>query len=431
MVEQNIKARARAKGFFYGWVIIIACYFIVFTMMASYYSFGVFFKPIAGEFGWGRAQTSLVISINLMTGAFLGMAVGRLVDKYKPRNIMLAFSVLAGITYVLMSRITGLAQFYSLYGVVLGIAMSANYVIPSVLINRWFVKKRGLGLGIVFSAFGMAQMIAPLLAASLIDSVGWRQMYIYMGLLVFVITAICALFLRGSPQEMGLLPDGNAAPTAAEGGVSAHDLKKNSTAQGLTVKETLRTPTFWLISLLWLFMAFPVYMIVVHLIPYSTDMGISVIAAASIMTVAGISNVVGRISLGHISDKFGSKTILLISFVMIIFGLLLLINAHVLMIFYLAAALISLFLNGSDTVVIKVLADLFGVKSLGFIVGATSLAWRIGAASGAYLAGLFFDATDSYAAIFSLATLAMYICFIITIFVFKKKPSQVAMVVSQ
>lgn len=422
MGEQNIKAQARTKGFFYGWAIIIACYFIVFTMMASYYSFGVFFKPMSGEFGWSRAQTSLVISINLMTGAFMGLLVGRLVDKYNPRNLMLACSALAGLSYIMMSRITGLAQFYILYGIVLGMAMSANYVIPSVLINRWFVKKRGLGLGLVFSAFGMAQMISPPLAATLIDSMGWRQMYIYMGLLVFVITAICALLLRSSPQEMGLLPDGDADRSSAEGGALARGLKKNNAAQGLTVKETLRTPTFWLISLLWLFMAFPVYMIVVHLIPYSTDMGINVIAAASIMTVAGISNIIGRIFLGHISDKFGSKTILLISFVMVIFGLLLLINARSLMTFYLAAVLVTLFLNGGDTVVTKVLGDIFGVRSLGFIVGAMSMAWRVGASAGAYLAGVFFDTTNSYAIIFSLAVLAMYICFILTIFIFTKKP---------
>ena len=93
---------------------------------------------------------------------------------------MLSCSVLASIGYILMSRITGLSQFYIIYGLILGIAMSANYVVPSVLINRWFIKKRGLGLGLVFSAFGMAQMTSPPLAAAFIDSVGLRQMYFYI-----------------------------------------------------------------------------------------------------------------------------------------------------------------------------------------------------------------------------------------------------------
>lgn len=420
-----MKAQAKTRRFFYGWVILIACYFVVFTMMASYYSFGVFFKPMSAEFGWNRAQTSLVVSINLMTGAFLGMVVGRLVDKYKPRYIMLSCSALAGITYIMLSRISGLTQFYLLYGFVLGAAMSANYVVPSVLVNRWFVKKRGLGLGLVFSAFGTAQMISPPLAAALIDSLGWRQIYIYMGILVFAITAICALLLRAYPEEMGLLPDGDTDPAAVSGRPASHQDGKNNTVQGLTVKETLRAPVFWMIAVLWLFMAFPVYMIVVHLIPYSTDVGISVLAAASIMTAAGISNIVGRIGLGHISDRFGSKRILLFSFVMIIFGLLLLIKARSLLTFYVAVSLATLFLHGGDTVVIKVLGDLFGTKSLGFTVGATSLTWRIGASSGAYLAGLFFDATRSYAIIFSLSAVAMYICFILSMFIFKDKPGKI------
>lgn len=421
MDRPDKKVQARAKGLFYGWIIIAACYLIVFTVSASYYSFGVFFKPMSGEFGWNRAQTSLAVSINLMIGAFCALLVGKLVDKYKPTYIMLFCSVLASISYILMSRIGGLSQFYILYGLVLGIAMSANYVIPSVLINRWFVKKRGLGLGIVFSAFGMAQMTSPQLAASLIDSVGWRQMYVYIGIILLFITATSALFLRGSPEEMGLLPDGDNGEKSTLKGESILPTDKNTAIQGLTVKETLRTPAFWIISVLWLFMAFPFYMIIVHLIPYSTDVGISVVAAASIMTAAGMANITGRISLGHLSDKFGSKRILLLCFMMIIFGMLLLIRARSLPVFYLAAVLVTLFLQGGDTVVVRVLADLFGIRSLGFIVGATSLAWRIGASSGAYLAGYFFDITGSYAAIFSLAALATYICFILTFFVFTKK----------
>ncbi len=422
MDKQDIKVQARPKGLFYGWIIIGACYLMVFTVMASFYSFGVFFKPMSGEFGWSRAQTSLAVSINLMTGAFFSLLAGRLVDKYKPRNIMIACAVLSGISYMLMPRVSGLGQFYLLYGFVLGVAMSANYVIPSVLVNRWFVKKRGLGLGLVFASFGTAQMIAPPLAAALIDTLGWRQMYVYMGIIVFVITAVSALFLRGSPEEMGLLPDGGSGGKARpEAGPSGHGSKK--AVQGLTILETVRTPAFWLISVLWLFMAFPVYMIVVHLIPYSTDVGISVVAAASIMTAAGMANIAGRVGLGHFSDKFGARRILLVSFVLIVLGLLLLIKARGLLAFYVSVVLVSAFLNGGDTVVIKVLGDMFGMKSLGFIVGFTSLAWRLGASSGAYLAGVFFDITNSYAVIFSLAALAIYVCFILTFFIFGKKPA--------
>lgn len=421
MDNGNIKVQVRPKGLFYGWVVVGACYMALFTAIASYYAFGVFFKPISGEFGWTRAQTSLAVSINLMTGAFLGVLAGRLVDKYKPRNIMLICAALASFSYIMMSRINGLGQFYLLYGVTLGIAMSPNYIIPSVLINRWFMKKRGLALGIVFSAFGMAQMVSPPLVASLIESVGWRPMYIYIGIFLFIIISTSALFLRSSPEEMGLLPDGDAGIEPVKDNPAGQS--KNGVMQGLSIKETIATSAFWLITLLWFFMAFPVYMMVIHLIPYTTDMGFNVIAAASIMTASGISSIVGRISLGHASDKFGNKKMLMLSFIMVILGMLLLIKARSLPAIYIAVIIFGFFSSGSDNIVIKAMADLFGLRSLGFIVGATGLAWRVGASSGAYLAGFFFDITSSYFIIFSLAAIAIYICFILTIVIFGKKPA--------
>lgn len=414
MDKRDLKVHARAGGLFYGWVVIAACFVTVFTFMASYYTFGVFFKPISGEFGWNRGQTSLAVAINMMTGGLVAILAGRLADRYKPGHIMLVCSLLAGLTYVVMSKITSLGQLYLLYGVVLGVSMSAHYVVPSLLINRWFLKKRGLGLGIVFSAFGMAQVISPPVTAYLIESVGWRDLYIYIGAFMFLAGATSALFMRGSPREMGLLPDGEPAREKPEA-------KENKIQTGMSAGETMRSSTFWLISVLWFFSAFPVYIMVIHLIPYSTDMGINVMAAASILTASGVANIIGRISMGHLSDRFGSKFVLLLSYVAVIAGMLLLINARSLLNFYVAVVLISIFVNGADTVVIRSLGDLFGLKALGFIVGVTSLLWRGGAAAGAYLAGVFFDLSGSYAITFSLAAVAMYVCFILTMIIFKKK----------
>lgn len=403
------------RGFFYGWIIVGATFLIVFSVMGAYYTFGVFFKPMSGELGWTRAQTSLAVTINMIVGGFVAVLIGRLADKHSPRSIMLPCAVLAGVGYVLMSRVSALWQLYLIYGLVLGIAMSAHYIIPSVLINRWFIKKRGLGLGLVFSAFGLAQTSFPPLAASLVEGLGWRQIYVYTGAIVLVITVVAALFLRGSPGEMGLLPDGEVEEKDSQA-------KKSDLLPGLTLKEALRTSTFWLLTTLWFLMAIPVYIMIVHLIPYSTDVGMGTVAAASILTVTGVSNIGGRISLGHISDKIGAKLILLLCFVMVIIGMVILIYARSLLTFYLAGILFSFFLSGADNVVIKVVGDFFGLRALGFIVGVTSVAWRGGAALGAYLAGLIFDVSKSYAWAFALSAFVMGLCFILTLFMFARKP---------
>lgn len=404
-------AKSKAR-YFYGWNMLIACFFIVFALWGAYYAFSVFFKSMLREFNWTRAQTSAAMTISLMIGGFFAPVVGRLMDRYGARLIVAICSILAGAGYIMLSRISSLWQYYLWYGLVVGLAMSCSYAVPAATINHWFIKKRGLALGLVFSAFGVAQMGVPPLATQLLGLFGWRTSYAFIGGGVFILTFISALFLKGHPHEMGLSPDGEIK-TAERDKIAI---------RGFTFKEALRTSGYWLLIVVWLIFAIPTYIIGVHLIPYATDVKIDPMKAATIFSVIGSFNIVGRIVFGHLCDRWGNKPVVYLSFSSVFLGMLVMMGARDLWSFYLAGALYGTFYSAVDIAIIKITGDFFGNKSIGAIMGTTSLAWRIGAAGGTIIAGFIFDITQSYTNAFALSALSMLISLVVSFFLFRHKP---------
>lgn len=370
---------------------------------------------MANEFSWTRAQTAAAMTISLMVGGLTAPIVGRLIDRYGSRTIMAICAILAGLGYVMMSRVSSLWQYYLWYGLVVGLAMSGSYVVPAAIVNHWFIKKRGLALGLVFSAFGVAQMAVPPLATQLLGIFGWRVSYIYIGIGVFILTFLAALYLRDFPRDVGLMPDGE----------KKSDEKDKIAAWGFTLRQAISTPGYWLLIVVWFVFAIPTYIMGVHLIPYATDVKIDPMKAASIFAVIGSFNIAGRIIFGHLCDRWGNKPVVYISFATVFIAMLIMAGARDLWVFYLVGALYGTFFSGVDIAIIKITGDFFGNKSIGAIMGTTGLAWRMGAAGGTVMAGFIFDITRSYASAFLLSALSMLVSLAVSFFLFRNKPKPV------
>lgn len=411
-LEKSASLEKAPSRYFYGWNMVVASFFIVFALWGAYYGFSVFFKSMTHEFNWTRAQTSGAMTISLLIGGLTAPIAGRLIDRYGSRLIMAICAFLAGAGYIMLSTVSSLWQYYLWYGVVIGLAMSASYVVPAATVNHWFIKKRGLALGLVFSAFGVGQMVVPPLATQLLNIFNWRISYIFIGASVFILTLISTLFLKDFPRDKGLMPDGEVKSTERD----------KIAAWGLTFIEAIRTPGYWLLVAVWFVFAIPTYIIGVHLIPYATDVKIDPMKAATIFTVIGSFNIAGRIVFGHLCDKWGNKPIVFISFAAVFSAMLIMIGARDLWPFYLAGALYGTFYSAVDIAIIKVTGDFFGNRSIGAIMGTTGLAWRMGAAGGTMVAGVIFDITRSYSNAFALAALSMLVSFIVSFFLFRHKP---------
>jgi MFS family permease len=373
--------------FFYGYTIILVSFFMLMISWGSMYSFGVFFKPVLTEFGWTRAATSGAQSLNLVLMGGFGILAGRLSDKFGTRLVLTACGLFLGLGYLLMSTVGAIWQIYFFYGVLVGIGMGGTFVPLMSAAARWFIRRRGLTSGIVASGIGIGMIIMPLLANQLIANYSWRTSYIILGAIALVLITILAQFLRRAPsQRSPRVPEADAASAGRA------DLQ----ARGLSPGEASHTRQFWIIIVMSFFFVFGQQTVMVHIVAHATDIGISAIAATTILSVIGIVSICGKVAMGTIGDRIGNRNIMIIVFILISLDFLWLTFSSELWMLYLFAAVFGLSYGGFATVQSPLVADCFGLKAHGVLFGMISFATSSGGAVGSLVAGRIFDISGGY-----------------------------------
>jgi MFS family permease len=390
----------RPKGkYLYGHVIAATCFGIQAIGIGTYVSYGVLFNPLLDEFGWSRASISVAASMAFLLMGFLGIGVGRLNDRFGPRALMTVSGVFFGLGYLLMSRLETIWQLYLFFGIIFGIGLSTVDVISLSTIARWFIRKRGIVTGIVKVGTGAGQVIIPFLASILIIRYGWRSSCVVIGLAVLVILVAIAQLLRRDPSQMGLSPDGNASGSTD---------RPVSDAEGLSLREAIRTRQFWTICAAMLAIVFCLLTVMVHIVPYAQEMNVSPTRAASVLsTIAGVS-MAGRFISGLFIDRIGSKRVIIFCFILLIAGLLWLQIATELWMLYLFAVVYGVAHGGFFTAFSPLIAEFFGIKFHGALFGITMFSGNFGGALGPVMAGYIFDVTGRY-------TGAIWLCTVISI----------------
>ena len=379
-----------AKGerkVFYGYIVVSAAFIALVMTWGTIYCFGIFFKPVLTEFGWTRAATSGAYSLCLLLLAFFGIVIGRLNDRFGPRIVVTGCGLFLGSGYLLMSQIYTIWQLYLFYGVILAIGASGSFIPLASTISRWFIKRRGLMTGIAVSGIGVGTMIMPPVANWLITDYGWRVAYLIIGIAVLVLITSAAQFLRYEPSRMGQLPHGEnqAKPESV-----------NSKTKGFSLQEAIHTRQFWIIGAMFFCFGVSAQTIFVHIVPHTTDIGISATSAANILAIIGAAGAAGRIIMGGVADRIGTKLALIAIFILLSIGLFWLLAANNIRAFYLFAVVFGLAYGGWAAMISVVVAELFGLSSLGVILGVVLIGVTTGEATGPVLAGRIFDITGSY-----------------------------------
>ncbi len=401
---------------FYGWINVGIFFIMSLVTWGPQYSFGVFFKPLAEEFGWGRGETSGAMTLSLIVGGSVGSLGGWLSDRYGPRKVMSGCGILIGAGYLLLAHLGAAWQLYLWYGLVIGLGMSTAYIVPAATASRWFVARRGLGLGITLMGMSASQILIPPLVALAIGFMGWRNTYTWIGVSVLVVVLFLASFLRKAPEDYGLHPDGKeSAPVSAAGSGGA-------AMEGFTLKQCVRFPAFWLIFGLWILLSLPVFVTLVQVVPLATDVHVGKLEAAVILSVIGISGIGGRFIFGYMSDRWGGRTSAATGMGLVAFAMVAMMFAGSAMSFYVIAVFFGLGYTGGDTALVKLSGDFFGRRYIGAVMGLLGLGWRIGASIGALVGGIIFDLTQKYQVSFAVgafcATLGLALVFV----VFRLKP---------
>jgi MFS family permease len=377
------------------------------------YSYGVFFKYLVADFGWTRAATSGVHSLFMVVHGGLAVGSGWLVDRIGPAKVMAGCAFIAGVGLALTSQVGALWQLYVTYGIIFGIGQSAGYITTTATTARWFIKRRGLALGIVTSGAGLGVLIIAPLAARLIDAFGWSMAYLVLAAATWTIVIPSALLLRRDPAEKGLKPYGLDEATRALDSGQKNEVDAGE--RGMAVEAAARYKQLWVLFSIYFLFNFCLQMVMVHLVNFATDMGIASLIAATFISIIGIGSFIGRLGMGTASDRIGADNALLICCIIMLSTLVLIIFAQELWMFYLFAIVFGFAYGGEVPQMPVLVGRFFGLRNVAVLVGVI-------VAIGAWVGGQVFDVTQSYQPAFTIAAVAGFFAIALTLMLKKFRP---------
>jgi MFS family permease len=377
----------REPKFFYGYVVVAACFSIQVIVWGSVNTFGIFFKPLITEFGWSRATISGASSLASLLIGLVGIIAGVLNDRIGPRLVMAACGFFFGLGYALLSQINAIWQLYLFYGVLVGIGACATDVVLLSTIARWFAKRRGVMSGVTKVGTGLGILIMPLVEIKLIFSYGWRAAFFVLGALALAFIISVAQLLRRDPSQKGLLPNGGEAATTG-----SSDLAE----EGLSLREAVCIREFWTTCAIYFTIVCFAMTILIHIAPHTIDLGISATNAARVLSTIGAVSMVGRVVMGNAGDRVGNKRAMSICFLILVGALSWLQMAKELWMLYLFAAVYGFSHGGLFALISPIVAGLFGTRVQGTLFGIVALCGTLGGAVSPLLVGYIFDVTHSY-----------------------------------
>ncbi|OGL16484.1 MAG: hypothetical protein A3F92_04565 [Candidatus Rokubacteria bacterium RIFCSPLOWO2_12_FULL_71_22] len=359
---------------------------MLFVAYGAQYSFGVFFSALLEEFGWSRASLAGAFSLYAAAYCVFGFPAGRLTDRWGPRVVIAFGGLFLGAALAGMALVTRLWQPYVLYGLVAALGMGTAYVPCNSTVVKWFVARRGLAVGIASAGGSMGTFVLPPVAQLLVTAAGWRTAYVVFGVGVFLVLNLTARVMRRDPESMGLHPDGVSGPPVA--------IDEAETPWPLG--RAVRSRAFWLLGATFTATWIPVFIPLVHLVPFTRDLGYSALVAASSVSALGVGAVVGRLVMGAVSDRIGRRPAVGIAMGLQAIAFLGFLAAHELPMLFGTAFVFGYSYGAISTLFPAIVGDFFGRRQAGALVGFLFAFAGAMAGWGPLIAGAIYDATRSY-----------------------------------
>ena len=416
----------KKSGIFFGWWTLLATGVLQITALC-YYSYGVsaIFKPLSRDLGFSRTITSAASSIGKLEGGLEAPLSGWLVDKFGPKWVMFGgvFAISTGL--LLMYFVQSMWAYYVVWGVTIGTGVNMSMTIPiDKTLTNWFVKKRGLAIGIKFAFIGIGGALVVPIVTWLIENYGWRTTSLIWALITFASLLLILFFIRQKrPEYYGLMPDGaridGTTPhvdMVKEGVQYASDFQESE----FTLRQALKTSAFWLYLISYALCWIGPGAINIHLIPFLTDMGIDPMVAGGMMSLMLFSTIPSRLLAGTLADRMKKSYLpymLAISFFLQALGIAAFLVKPGMASIYVFLVLYGLGNGASPTIAVLMRGRFFGRKAYGSISGVNSFVMAPFGMLAPIYAGWVYDNTGSYTSAFiSFAVLAavatVLVCFV-------------------
>jgi MFS family permease len=367
-------------------VLLTACcgVFVSFASVVVY-TFGVFLKPLVAAFGWSRAEVSLAFTLSALSVAACSPFIGRLLDRYPARRIVIPCTVIYGVAFSSLAFLTAhIAHLLCVFVIVGVVGNGTTQLGYARVVSAWFDRERGRALAAVMAGSGLGSMVFPPIAQALISSYGWRSAYgILGGVILLLGIPLAATFLYEPPGERVPSP----SPLA---GYAAED------AADVGIWQSISSLRFLCIVTALLLFSFATNGLYAHWAALLTDRGLAAEAAASVLSVAGLAALTSKLSTGYLLDRFFAGRAVAALLAICAIGFLFVLYGHGLWLAFAAAVLVGAGMGAESDAVPYLLTRYFGLGRFSELYGYTWCVYAVAGGLGPFVMGAMFDRTGSY-----------------------------------
>lgn len=382
------------RSFAVGWRQVFASMVVMACSGMIAPTYGIIGVHLSREFNPSRMVLMLAITVMSIASGVMAPVVGGLMDKSSLRRIMMVGAGGMVLGFFALSFVTSFAAVLLVYGLFMAASQSmAGPISGTVLLTRWFDKRRGAALGIAVSGIGAGSMIFPMVIQGLFNHFEWREALRVLSLVLACITIPALLLIVNRPEERGLHADGADAPPATSHGAAAAPAT-------LSTRDIISDPAFWLLTLVVTVILAGMMGSVTDIVPMARDLGVEADAAAFVVSVYAGMAFVAKLSFGALADRVNPRILMLCTLAAFAAGMVgLAMAATGYWVILLGAGLVGL---GGMILPLQgfVAPRIFGQAVVGKAVGLLHLASLVGLLLTPPLFGFVFDKTGSYSAIF-------------------------------
>ena len=372
---------------------------------------GTFFVALERTFGWNRTTLSGAFSLSRAEGALLGPFEGFLTDRFGTRRMVVIGYLIMGGGFIWYSYIQEIWHFYAAY-LAISLGSGIGGWLPMVaLINNWFRRRRALAMSVAVTGIQFGGFLVPIMAWG-IENHGFRVVTLWIGVILIVVALPASRYIRNRPEDQGLLPDGERAmpAQAAPAAESRPDAQGNPSndepatpapesaddSEDMTLRQALRTVSFWVIAICRLTSVVSIVSLAVHLVPKLTDGGMSLVAANFIVLLYTAAAMPAGLVAGYLADRTSNVLVLFVCMLLQAVAVAIIAVSDSLPMALLFALLWGVGFGGRVPLLTAIIGEFFGRKNFGTILGVNMIPSNIAMIFAPLFAGYMFDATQSY-----------------------------------
>ena len=420
MPRDSSKSRNRILGLpftsgdvFYGWWLVgVAAFLLTLMSLTVFQGLGTILVALERQFGWSRTALSGAFSLARVEGAILGPVEGLLVDRVGTRKMVFIGYILMGLGFLWLGQVETLWAFYASFMLITLGSGLGGWLAIIAMVNNWFTRQRTFAMASAMSGIHFGGLLVPLLALG-IEAFEFSGAATIIGVFLLIVVGPAAKAIRNHPEDMGLQPDGDS-------GNSSESVLTEDEEPDFTAAQALRTPAFWILTVMQVASSVAIVTLALHLVPKLTDMGMTLSGAGTVVLTYTIVALPSQFLSGYFADRL-PKTLMIAIFLAIQgIALTIIAFADTILLAYIFALLYGIGFGGRNPLTTAIRGEYFGRKAFATIMGISQFPMNIGMIGAPLFAGYMFDTTNSYVIPFSVFAILTFFGAFLMLFV--KKP---------